>query len=79
MLCENNLRKKSFLQGKKSQQPLLTDLATELEHEQSLREEKKMRHQFLRANAHSHSSMSSGVTFTSKLTHGNHIAVTVRG
>uniref|UniRef100_A0A803Y1S9 Uncharacterized protein n=1 Tax=Meleagris gallopavo TaxID=9103 RepID=A0A803Y1S9_MELGA len=40
---------------------------------------KKMRHQFLRANSHSHSSMSSRVTFTSKLMHGNYTAVMVRG
>lgn len=39
----------------------------------------KMRHQFLRANSLSHSSMSSRVTFTSKLMHGNYTAVMVRG
>uniref|UniRef100_A0A8B9DTF5 Uncharacterized protein n=1 Tax=Anser cygnoides TaxID=8845 RepID=A0A8B9DTF5_ANSCY len=35
--------------------------------------------QFLRANSHPHSSMSSRVTFTSKLAHTNYITVMVRG
>lgn len=64
---------------RRKQQPLLTDLATELEHEQSLREERKWDITVLRADSHSYSWMSSRVTFTSKLAHTNDITVMVRG